>query len=266
MGNETINITWWGENGNWGDLLSLSLVSLITGKGFSDITKIPLWEKDEAYRLYCIGSILEHTYSSNYDVWGSGLNTNTTGLQSAPRKIYAVRGPLTRKVILKQGYECPEVYGDPALLMPKFYTPKVKKKYKWGIIPHFSHQKNPWLKRFKDNPDVKIINVLDPTITRFIDEVNECEIILSSSLHGIICGDSYGIPSYWIDLRPDYSFGEVNWFKFNDYFLSVGRPLVPPINIHENEGSLENLWPPPYNYHIKIDLDKLINAFPLNKK
>ena len=53
--------------------------------------------------------------------------------------------------------ECPEIYGDPALLYPLFYKPNVKKEYKYGIIPHFAHQENPWLNKFKDNPQVNII-------------------------------------------------------------------------------------------------------------
>ena len=28
---ENINITWWGDNGNWGDILNPHLVSLLSG-------------------------------------------------------------------------------------------------------------------------------------------------------------------------------------------------------------------------------------------
>lgn len=258
--NNKLNLVWWGNNNNWGDNLNPYLISKITKDNW-DINRIELNDTTDTHRYYCIGSILSQTYSSNYEIWGAGLESSDSKLQETPKKIHSVRGPLTRKVILGQGIECPEIYGDPALLISKFYSPKVKKKYKYGIIPHFSHKSNPWLSNFIDDPDVTVIDIQDPNIARFIDKVNECEIILSSSLHGIICGDSYNIPSYWIDLSPD---GEVNWFKFNDYFISVKRPLIgcmrPDINT-----KIKDLWPPLYNYFIDIDLDKLLKSCPFIK-
>lgn len=43
-------------------------------------------------------------------------------------------------------------------------------------------------------------------------QINECESILSSSLHGIICEDTYGIPVAWIKLS-DQILGDD--FKYN---------------------------------------------------
>lgn len=158
------------------------------------------------------------------------------------------------------GFKCPEVYGDPALLYPRFYQPNVKKKYAIGIIPHYIDQDNPWLNKFKDNPNVNIINILDPTINTFVDEINKCEMILSSSLHGIICGDSYGIPSYWIELS-DKVIGK--GFKFIDYFKSVKRPDIKPIEITEDSMISDMKF---HNYKISIDLDLLYNECPFKIK
>ena len=54
--------------------------------------------------------------------------------------IRAVRGPLTREAILKEGGKCPEIYGDPAIIMPRLYTPKIGAKHKAGLILHHTQE------------------------------------------------------------------------------------------------------------------------------
>lgn len=50
--------------------------------------------------------------------------------------IRAVRGTLTREVFLKLGHKCPEIYGDPGVLMPSVYQSKnIEKTYNYMVIP-----------------------------------------------------------------------------------------------------------------------------------
>jgi pyruvyltransferase len=263
------NLVWWGgENGdknnwNWGDQLNPWLFSKIKGVSIEKINRIPLSSEELIPRYYMIGSILNYIYSPDIEVWGSGLGFHKVPLKFFPKKIHAVRGPLTRRALINFGCDCPDVYGDPALLLPRYYTSRVKKEYKYGIIQHFSHKEDtPWVSKYRNDPTVNIIDVKNPSIIGFIDEINKCDIILSESLHGIICSDAYGIPSYHINFTPN---NEYNWFKFNDYYLSVGRPLIPPYHLFDETIDIENLWPPLYNYSIKIDLDKLLDACPFKE-
>ena len=115
---------------------------------------------------------------------------------------------------------------------------------------------NKW--KDKESEGVKVINVLGEDVNSFVDQILECEVILSSSLHGIICGDAYGVPSYWIKLSDDVL---GNGFKFKDYFESVKRLDNEPINW---KGKIEGLKLRPYE--IDIDLDKLLDACPFEKK
>jgi pyruvyltransferase len=250
-----LNISWWGNNGNWGDELNRVLCSRISDM---NINRVDILDKSSTFRYYCIGSVLQTPLSDNFEVWGSGLISERSRMPFKPNKIHSVRGPLTREILLNQGIECPEIYGDPALLYPIFYKPKSTKKYKYGIIPHYIDHSSSWISKFENNNDIKIINIKDFTINRFVDEINECEIILSSSLHGIIAGDSYGIPSYWIELSKSV---QGDGFKFNDYFSSVKRPLISPI-IPNYISKIEDISSQLYDYNVKISLNDIINSCP----
>ena len=160
-------------------------------------------------------------------VWGSGCISATAPPSKKPREVCAVRGPLTRKALLELGYSCPEIYGDPALLLPRLYTPHVAVKYRLGIIPHFIDRDIPWVHEMSLKSGVKILDIQKVDPESFIDSVAECEYILSSSLHGIIISDAYDVPNMWIELSNNVI---GNGFKFFDYFLSVKRDIDAPIN------------------------------------
>ena len=119
-----INIAWFiGEKGkNWGDALSPLISSLLSGKNINHINP---WDTSGTFRYYVIGSIIPPS-SPNSEIWGSGIIKEINHINIKPKKIHAVRGPLTREIFLKNGIDCPEVYGDPALLYPRFYNPKIE--------------------------------------------------------------------------------------------------------------------------------------------
>lgn len=241
---------------NWGDAINPTLIEFFAGE-------IPTHINDlESYLgpvYYVVGSILDRA-KNNSVVWGSGFITEKSTISANP-KILAVRGPLTRKSLLNQGIDCPEIYGDPALLFPLIYKPvNSKKKYKIGVIPHYVDKENAFVKNLENNPDVLVIDITQDKF-KFIDEINSCEIIFSSSLHGIIASDAYNIPAYWVEFS-DKVIG--NGFKFEDYFLSVNRPLIKPMVITENT-ELEDLHSQIYNYNHKIDLQPLLEVCPFNK-
>ena len=64
---------------------------------------------------------------------------------------------------------------------------------------------------------IKIIDIEDD-IYSVIESILECEMIFSSSLHGLIISDVLNVPNSWIRFRDEFP-GEN--FKFNDYYSSV---------------------------------------------
>ena len=182
--------------------------------------------------IYGAGSILNNfTTMSNVIIWGSGIMTNNENLNKV-RKILAVRGPMTRKLFLNKNIDCPEIYGDPALCLPRVYPKKLSNKYKLGIIPHFVDY-DVIFNLYGSNTDISIISVrLDPEL--FIDEVYKCEKIVSTSLHGLIIPHAYSIPAVAIKIG-DKLCGDGT--KFVDYKLSVGldEQYIKEIDINNKD-------------------------------
>jgi pyruvyltransferase len=182
--------------------------------------------KDKSYKdktILGMGSIMGHM-SVNDIVCGSGMINDKSFPKWGPgrvKEMEMVRGPLTYDLLTKQGYKVKKVFADPGLLFSDAYKAKSSKKYDIGIIPHFVDKKLPNVEKLLDS-GVKFIDVqqAEGNEEKFLDEVNECNIILSSSLHGVIIGDSYNIPSYHIKLSDKLIGGD---FKFKDYYYSVGR-------------------------------------------
>jgi Polysaccharide pyruvyl transferase. len=253
---EQIIAFWWtGRENNWGDALNPILIQGMTGKKPILSTEVLNIKKSDVYSV--IGSILDIPSDKNLVIWGSGFRSKDSKFKNKPKKICAVRGPRTRELILKQGIECPEVYGDPAILYPYLYKSKVKKKYKLGVIPHYVDQNNPLLNIFKDDDTILIIDILSGT-KKVVDDICSCEKIASSSLHGIIAADAYGIPSIWIEFSNKI---DGNGFKFYDYFDSVGRTGESPLRITEDI-TIKEVIDYYRQYKIEINIEKLVETCP----
>jgi hypothetical protein len=200
----------------------------------------------------------------NTIVWGSGIRDIDQHIK--PGIIRSVRGPLTRKRLLDVGSECPPIYGDPGLLLSKFYSPKIDIKYDLGIIPHFS-QYDIISELYANEPNCIVINLKTSNIEKIIDSVLQCKKIVSSSLHGIIVANSYNIPVKWIKFSDSVNGDDT---KFHDHFISIGQSKEKDTFIDamtfKKISSIE-LYSIIYKYDVTINLDKLFDAsiFTLHK-
>lgn len=161
------------------------------------------------------GSILSLA-KENCIVWGSGIISRSVEFPK-PYQITAVRGPYSHERCTQLGIRCPETYGDPGLVLPLLYQPTVKKKYRLGVIPHFTDFHR--ITQLFSEDEVKVIDVRYP-IEEIIDTMLECEMILSSSLHGLILSNAYDIPSAWASF--DSKLGG-DGIKFKDHYASIGE-------------------------------------------
>lgn len=267
---------------NVGDQLSLWLVNqILSNNGIQARYCNP----DVPDKLAAVGSVISGlTLYSGTLFWGSGLlrpdvlrlfplsyslktlQLKLTRFAKNPSSFYALRGPHSKKSVMKLGFSFKSIpFGDPAILMPLFYKPQIKPQYKVGVILHFRHlAEHPELLTLY--PNVKFINVerSPDQVTSFIDELCQCERIYSSSLHGIILAQAYGIPCRWfsLDEMPIHNFEN---FKFEDYFLGVRQKVQDKVIVTAKE--FNKLFTETcYDSFICDDLKlNLLNAFPIEE-
>lgn len=208
-----VNLNYWLESENLGDTLSPVIVNyMLSLQGISCDMEVK-----KRHHLYAVGSVLTAGIQ-DCTVWGSGILNATLTYRLKNRKldIRAVRGPFTQVVLMDYGFSCPSVYGDPAILLPEIYTPvKMEKKFKFGLIMHKDQ-----ILEIDANPDMILINICTTNFHEFVDLLNSVEVIISSSLHGIILAESYGIKA--VLLRP-----QVDILKYYDWYYSTGRYSFP---------------------------------------
>lgn len=207
----TLNTYWFGDgssSGNCGDILT----PYILEKYGYDVVWTPASEAD----TICVGSIAG-TAKAGMRVLGSGCPWASRKVNPVAQWVW-VRGPLTRDRVVESGGTCPEIYGDAALLLPRFFKGSDKKIHDLGIVSHYVDY-NTIKEKY---PNHRIINMRTNNLEQTIREITECRKIVSSSLHGIIVANAYGIPAAWARFNP--LSGDDS--KFHDYAASVNETIA----------------------------------------
>jgi pyruvyltransferase len=242
----------WSRPGieNFGDELNELLIPALSDR--------PVFRVEKNCRfphVAAIGSVL-HLVGTGASIWGSGAISREHAL-TRPARICAVRGPLTRARVLDNGFDCPEIYGDPALLMPLVYKPRSAGPQRaLGIAPHYVDYARV-RQRF---PDTYVIDVRERP-TKVIEQLAACEHVVSSSLHGVIIAEVFGVKARWARFSNDLIGGD---FKFQDYYRSVGIHDADALDLVERTVSEKELirraqtdWQAP-----KLDVGPLLRAAP----
>ncbi|WP_165005470.1 polysaccharide pyruvyl transferase family protein [Enterococcus sp. ZJ1668] len=159
-------------------------------------------------------------------IWGTGfIEDKEWGAFYRKKMIFsAVRGELSKQKIEKiLGHELDIPLGDAGILAPVLVESNIEKykRYTVGIVPHFKEQDHPvFQKLVKKFPGAKLIDLRDEP-HQVIREIAQCEVIISSSLHGLIVADAFYVPNYHI-VVTDNLLGD--GFKFDDYYSAYGLP------------------------------------------
>lgn len=164
---------------------------------------VPLEEAD----IITTGTLLNDAIEKAKDgliVLGAGLGGFQNGIDRF--KLLAVRGKLTGACIRSKQKP---IFGDLALIAPFLYEPAQAIKHKVGVVRHYvDGNEYPFA-------DYEISATWPPA--QVIKEITSCEFVISSSLHGCIIAEAYGIP--WMRaVHNDVLTGD---FKFSDFGTSL---------------------------------------------
>lgn len=258
------------KKNNWGDDINLFFFERITGKRFIFIPFEQTLLKVPRYSL--IGSIIGYGNLKNVIIYGSGIKNPNVRLIGKPKKIYSVRGPKTREILLANHIDCPPNYGDPVLLLPMFYHPSISKKYKFGFVPNEATSEVDVLTCIKKmgiaEGDYLIIHMTEyHKWTNIIDDILSCDNIVSESLHGLVVAEAYKVPSCWVEFTKHAEY----WpFKYLDFYESIENVDNSSVKLYQEDCAAmrtvrEHLsnWKPS-----SINCQELLSFFPfdLSKK
>jgi len=238
---------WWipSNRTNFGDELSHEIVKRIIGY----TPRRPLKREK---KLLALGSIM-HLANDNDIVWGTGVNGKAIELdlhKFTCLDVRAVRGPLTRQFLLERNIPCPEIYGDPALLMPLLF-PEFKPTFAvdYIVIPHIFDVKE--LINIPVFNSAKNIVLPTENWETVVKKILESKFVIASSLHGIIVAEAFGIPARYLRATSKEPL-----FKYVDYYTATGRPNFKYANSIAEALEMGGEDP------IKFDANALLKAFP----
>lgn len=250
-----VNLEYWDKVVNIGDQISKPIVEwMLERKGLRLDQRVK-----HTSHLLALGSIIG---CGHFDatIWGSGINTPIatyrTGRwrKSVKYDVKAVRGPLTKQVLESFGYDCSQcVFGDPGILMPYLYVPESsEKKYGISVIKHFktAHGENETTEGV-----YHFINVETDDYKEFINEIVASGKVISSSLHGIILSEAYGVPAVFLNENGSMDREIV---KYYDWYYSTGRRNVYSARTIEEAVSASPMPLP----DLQEMRDKLMDSFP----
>ena len=222
--------------------------SSVYGNNFGD--EIPPWLFNKMFNLnltkpcdinsknilLSIGSIL-WACNPTTTVWGTGILSSKEKI-ILPKKVFSVRGLFSRQRLIDLGYNCPKIFGDPAVLCPEYFKPLVKKQYQLGIIPHIIEYEE-INKKYQNSSDIKIINLNTNNIESVIRDILSCERTISSALHGLIISIVYNISTKWV-IFSNKLYGD--GIKYYDFFSSLDDKVFYDFdyNIFKTKNSIYN--------------------------
>lgn len=187
-------LTVWHAPDNFGDLLGPAILQRL---GYR---VRPVEDVADAELIAC-GSTIEMVLPQARDglmVWGSGL-LHGEAVDVSRLDIRAVRGRLTAALT-----EVSVPAADPAVLVPELWV-KPPVKYRVGVVRHYvDEDPYPW---------ADAVISTRASVEEVLSFIGSCARVVSSSLHGAIVAQAWGIP-YMRVHHPGVWGGNFKWIDY----------------------------------------------------
>ncbi len=171
--------------------------------------------------LVAVGSLLdrfrERFFHPRIHVWGTGFIEERRP-RTSRFHYHAVRGRYSAGLIKALDLE---VCGDPGLLVDVLW-PEIKntpRSCTVGIVPHYEDRADSRVAAMADRLGHSTIIDVFGEVKDVLRQIAGCDCVLSSSLHGLVVADAFGVPNAWIKLSDKV---RGNDFKFRDYYSVFG--------------------------------------------
>lgn len=206
------------------------LISMIAGREVRNVYGDPSARSGVA----SIGSSLNFLVNKNLTIWGSGVTANFTEEDKQnfkryrPAGIRAVRGKLTGKMLSSLGIDVPPIFGDPALLLPRFYNPRISSG---GVVicPELQHREAFFQKELGE---YQIIGTWESPAD-VVSGIANATCCISTSLHGLVVAQAYGVPWVWLHIVDLH--GAAEDLPFEDFFTVLDREQVVKFDVAPSE-------------------------------
>ena len=111
--------------------------------------------------------------------------------------------------------------------------------------------------------DLEIVNPATREHHAVARAIAQSRLVFSSSLHGLILADAFGVPNIWVNPNGIHRWP---YWKFIDYFLSVGRPVRKPVSMDQISklSAREMVFDPGLSCRIEKRQKALLAAFPVH--
>ncbi|MCP5072598.1 MAG: polysaccharide pyruvyl transferase family protein [Rhodobacteraceae bacterium] len=223
-----LKLYWWNDRPNFGDEISRVVTAHASGREVE-------WAKPKECDLFALGSIIQiarRTHRKPREdgtkpwLWGSGCMGPLRKDFKDNVTIALVRGPITASLMNVDM----TVFGDPGLLIAEAMSEEIQGEDRIGLVPHHSQLDDPALASLvKKEKALRLIDVRGDAL-QVCRDIAACRHVISSSLHGLITADSFGVPNTWLNPAGIH---QSPTLKFYDYAASVERALPAPLPVDQ---------------------------------